>query len=76
MTVCGPTVTVPARAMAVVLRATCSATVPERLLAAVAGTAIQDAALTANQLQPVSVSTVIVTSPPSAEIVVFAGPTL
>jgi hypothetical protein len=49
---------------------------PERLPVALAGMAIHDAALTADHVQPVSVSIVSVTVPPFAETAEFAGATL
>jgi hypothetical protein len=76
VTVCGPTVTVPARPVVSAFRATCSATVPARFVPALGAVVIHVAALDTDQAHPVRVSTVTVTSPPSAETVAFAGETL
>lgn len=75
VTDCGPTVTVPVRAAAVVLRATDSVSVPERFPVGVGGTVIHGAWLAAVHAHPVSVSIVIATSPPPAETVAFVGAT-
>ena len=50
-------------------------TAPERLLDAAPGTVIHGAALAADHVQPVSVSTATETVPPSAETVALAGDT-
>jgi hypothetical protein len=55
--------------------ATLSVTVPERLLDAAPEMATHDAALAADHVQPVSVSTANATVPPFAETVVLAGVT-
>lgn len=72
----GPTVTVPARAAGAVFRAMLKVSDPERLLAALDGSAIHGTELAADQLHPVSVSTVRLTAPPFAETAEFAGLTL
>jgi hypothetical protein len=74
--VCGPTVTVPVRAVVSVFLAMCSATVPARFVPALGAVVIHAAALDTDQTHPVRVSTVTATSPPSAETVAFAGDTL
>src|SRR4051794_35217843 len=76
VTVSGPTVTVPLRGAAVVFRATLSVTEPERLLVEFGGAAIHVTEGDTDQVQPVSVSIAIVTTPPFAETVVFVGLTL
>jgi hypothetical protein len=76
VTVCWATVTVPVLGDGVLFVATVTVTVPERLLAAVAGTPIHETPLVADHEQPVSVSTESVTVPPFAETAVFAGETL
>ena len=52
-----------------------SVTVPERLLDVATGTVIHGAALAADHVQPVSVSTATESVPPSAETVALAGDT-
>jgi hypothetical protein len=64
------------RGAGLVFLATPSATVPERLLEAVAGTVIHAAALAADHAQPVSVSTVSISVPPFAETAAFVGETV
>jgi hypothetical protein len=73
--VCGPIVTLPVRAAATVLRPTMSVKVADRLPLALAGSAIHAADVEAVHAQPVSVSIVIATSPPTAGTAVFAGVT-
>ena len=68
--------TVPLRAAAVVLGATESVSVPERLPVGVGGTVIHGAWLAAVHAQPVSVSIVMATSPPPAETVALVGATV
>jgi len=55
--------------------ATVTTTVPDFEPFAFAGTAIQDASVFADHEQPVSVSTVNVTTPPFADTAVLAGVT-
>jgi len=76
VTTSGPTVTMPVRATGAVFRETLNVSDPERLLVALCGTAIHGTELVADQLHPVSVSTVTPTAPPFAETAVFAGLTL
>jgi hypothetical protein len=63
------------RAEAPVFVAMVSVTVPERLLEVAPGTVIHGAALAADHVQPVSVSTATETVPPFAETVALAGET-
>ena len=75
VTVCWATATVPVRADAPLFAATLSVTVPERLLDAAPGMAIHGAALAADHVQPVSVSTATEIVPPFAETVALVGDT-